>query len=283
MANTITLAKDFDASKISYSDVKVNDNGGKTVYVSYDKAPLILQTPQMSVPFGLQKWDNDNRIKYTLSLSFKGMDRRNALQSFYSVFETLDSKFVKDGFDNQQSWFKGKKLTSPEVVEALYTPLIQMAKDKNTGEPTDKYPPTFKVTVPSKDGNFICEVYDDKRNQLDLSGVETKGSNVTAIIQCMGLWMAGGKFGSSWKVLQMQVVPNQRLRSFAFVENPEDKVVEDDLDDDEPDAKEIMDSAVEKSDDDEVEEDNNVSDSEDELEKPVAKKAVKKVVMKRKT
>ena len=260
------------------------ENGGKVVYVSYDKAPLVLQTPEMAAPFGMSKWSNEGgRDKYTLDLSFKGMDRRAGVQSFFSVLETLDSKLVEDGFKNQQTWFKGKKMNSPEVVEALYTPLIKHAKDKNTGEVTDKYPPTFKMTVPSKDGKFICEVYDDKRNQLDLSTVDTKGARVTAIIQFMGLWMAGGKFGSSWRVLQMKIAPNQRISGYAFKENPEDKMVEEDLEDEPHDAKEIMDAAVEKSDDggDESADDSVVSDSEDELEK-VPVKPVKKVAIKRK-
>jgi hypothetical protein len=273
MANSITLAKDFDVSKITYSDVKVLDNGGKVIYVSYNKAPLILQTPEMSAPFGLQKWSNDNnRDKYTLDLSFKGLDQRSGLQSFYNVLNSLDKKLVEDGFTNQQSWFRGKKLPSKEVVEALYTPLIKYAKDKDTGEPTDKYPPTFKMNVPFKDDKFMCEVYDDKRNQADLSSMETKGSRVTAIMQCTGLWMAGGKFGSSWRVLQMKVVPNQKISGYAFQDNPEDKMKEEDIEDEQPDAHEVLESAI-KSDDDADEENEDdgeiVSDSEDELEKPV--------------
>jgi hypothetical protein len=288
MANTnsITLAKEFDSSKITYSDVKMLENGGKVVYVSYNKAPLVLQTPEMSAPFGMQNWNNDNRIKYTMDLSFKGMDRRVGVQTFYNVLETLDNKLVEDAFKNQATWFKGRKITSPEVASALYTPLIKHAKDKDTGEVTDKWPPTFKMTVPWKDNKFMCEVYDDKRNPLDLSAIDTKGARVTGIIQFMGLWMAGGKFGSSWRVLQMKIIPNQALRGYAFKENPEDKMAEEDLEEEPHDAKEIMDNADGKSDDDtqevEGEEEAVVSDSEDDLEPVVKKPAAKKVTIARK-
>jgi hypothetical protein len=288
MANTnsITLAKEFDASKITYSDVKMLENGGKVVYVSYNKAPLVLQTPEMSAPFGMQNWNNDNRIKYTMDLSFKGMDRRVGVQTFYNVLESLDNKLVEDAFKNQATWFKGRKITSPEVASALYTPLIKHAKDKDTGEVTDKWPPTFKMTVPWKDNKFMCEVYDDKRNPLDLSAIDTKGARVTGIIQFMGLWMAGGKFGSSWRVLQMKIVPNQALRGYAFKENPEDKMAEEDLEEEPHDAKEIMDNADGKSEDDnqevEGEEEAVVSDSDDDLEPVVKKPAAKKVTIARK-
>jgi hypothetical protein len=102
----------------------------------------------------------------------------------------------------------------------------------------------------------------------------------------MGLWMAGGKFGSSWRVLQMKIIPNQALRGYAFKENPEDKMAEEDLEEEPHDAKEIMDNADGKSDDDtqevEGEEEAVVSDSEDDLEPVVKKPAAKKVTIARK-
>jgi hypothetical protein len=281
--NSITLPKDFDVTKISYNDVRMLDNGGKVVYVSYNKAPLVFQTPEMTVPFGMKDWEGNK--KFVMDLSFKGKDSRASVQSFYDVLESLDNKLVEDGFGNQATWFKGKKLPSKEVVEALYTPLIKHAKDKTTGEFTDKFPATFKVNVPYKENRFTCEVYDDKRNIIDLDTVETKGSKVTAIIQFMGLWIAGGKFGSSWRVMQMKITPSATLRGYAFRDVPEEKI--EDIEETH-DAKDIMDNAV-KSDDEtaaeaEGEDDVVVTDSDDdELEVQVKKPAAaKKVVMKKK-
>lgn len=278
--NSITLAKDFDVSKISYNDVRSLDNGGKVVFVSYNKAPLVLQTPEMSAPFGLSKWAEDNRDdKYTLDLSFRGMESRPSLAAFYDVLDTLDKKLVADGFANQQTWFKGKKYNSVEVLEALYTPLVKLPKDKNTGEVTNKYPATFKIKVPFKDGKFTCEVFDNNRQLVDLNTIPTKGARVAAIIQFMGLWFAGGKFGSSWKVIQMKVSPNARITGYAFADDPNDKV-EDDLEDHAEgshDAKEVMDMRTTTKSDDGAAEDELVSDSDDELE------TKKKVVVKRKT
>lgn len=250
MSSTITLAKEFDINNVSFSDVRMLDNGGKVVYVSYNKAPLILQTPQMSAPFGMSKWDNEGKIntKYTIDLSFKAMEKNPNMQAFFNALEAMDAKLVEDGFKNQVSWFKGKKYGSKEIVEALYTPLIRHAKDKMTGEITDKYPPTFKLTVPFKDGRFTCEAFDDARDSIDLSAVELKGSKVTAIIQCMGLWFAGGKFGSTWRIVQMKVVPNAVIRGYAFKEIADDNVVEEDIDEHNGhgDPKEVMDLAVGK-------------------------------------
>jgi hypothetical protein len=211
MANmNITLCKEFNIKNITYSDVRMSDNGGKMVYLSYKKEPLILQTPPMKAPFGLSKWDNDGKNaapKFTLDLSFGGMDNTPNIQMFYDVCESLDKRLVEDGFNHQATWFKGKKYGSTEIVEALYTPVIKYAKDKETGERTDKYAPTIKVTVPFRDGNFDCLVFDEHRNPIDLKDVETKGGRVTALLRLSGIWFAGGKFGISWRVLQMKLVP----------------------------------------------------------------------------
>jgi hypothetical protein len=222
MAPNIVLARDFSIDRVTFSDMKVLDNGGKIVYVSYDRSPFFLQTPPMAVPFGLSKWDNDGKspAKYSIDLSFKGMDSSKPLSAFHSALSTLDDKLIETGFDKQQSWFKGKRYGSREIVEALYTPMVKYAKDKVTGERTDAYPPTVKVTVPHRDGSFTCDVFDANRNSADLVSIETKGSSITAIIQCTGIWFAGGKFGLSWRVVQMKVVPSSgKIRGFALKED----------------------------------------------------------------
>jgi hypothetical protein len=210
----------------------VLDNGGKIVYVSYSKAPLIVQTPAMAVPFGMSRWEGDNNngaVKYSIDLSFKDMDTNPSAKAFYKMLADLDARLVEHGFGNQQTWFKGKRYGSKEIVEALYTPMIKHAKDKTTGERTDDYPPTFKVTVPFKDNAFACDVFNSERELVDLNAIDTKGSKVTAIIQCTGVWFAGGKFGVSWKVVQMKVAPNKtKIVGYALV----------DLDDDDEDEEE---------------------------------------------
>lgn len=205
--NTVVRAKDFDASKVTFSDVKAfGTNGGKIVYVSYGRSPLILQTPAMRAPFGISKWENDGApAKFTLDMSFQGMESSKSLQAFYDALEKMDARMIDDGFDNQATWFRGKKYTSKDIVEALYTPIVKHARDRETGERTDRYAPTMKVNVPYKDGAFGCEVYDAKRNKIDLKNVETKGSSVTAIVQCTGVWFVGGKYGISFKAMQLKM------------------------------------------------------------------------------
>lgn len=277
----------FNMSGVHYGTPRTNDNGGKTIYMSFNKGPIVLQTPEMFAPFGKQKWENDKGVaKWTLDLSFKGMDTREQLKVFYDKMNELDEKLVDDGVANAFEWLK-KKGASRDVVKALYTKLVRHPVDKNTGEVTDKYPPTFKLTLPWKEGAFQCEVYDNNRKLVDLANLETKGARVTAIIQCLGIWVAAGKYGCTWKVLQMRVVPPQSIKGYAFKEIEEAVGDLDDEDDDDDD--DLVPEVKKMKVDDEDEDDDDVvasSDEEDddlEAKKPEVKPvAAKKMPLKKK-
>ena len=257
------LPKDFDIGKLKYGDVKPLDPAGmaKIVWISYENGPLVFQTPEMVAPFGVATWlKDDGKKKVDLTLSFKGKDNRlETLGKFYDNLLDMDSKIIAEAFDKSFLWLK-KKASSEEVVKALYTPIIKHPKDKETGEITTKWPSTFKASLPEKDGRPDFEVYTADRKRVDLSAVEMKGAKVTALIQCLGIWLAGGKFGVSWKILQMKVSPIKKIEGYSIRDDVEDKV-EDDDEEDVKNDEEIMDNAEIKSG-----EDCGIVESDDELE-----------------
>lgn len=290
---SIILPANLDVSSVTYSAPRTLDNGGRSIYMSLNRSPIVLQTPEMVAPYGISNWNDDGKgpDKYSLDLSFKGKEGRDNLNSFFEKMVALDKKLVCDGVDNSMTWLK-KKYNSVDVVEALYTSMVKYAKDKTTGEITDKYPPTFKLKIPYNNGKFQCEVYDTKRNTLNLRELidngSLKGAKVTAIVQCLGIWVAGGKYGCSWKVLQMRVALPQAIKGYAFKELEDDKADESDIEDEEDDVKptevlthateELSNLAVAVEDDDDL-----IESSDDELEAPVTvKKDVKKHVTKTK-
>ena len=235
--DSILLPSQIDLSKIKYGAVKVLPSGGKSIYVSHGGAPLMIQTPERRSPFGLSKWDKTEKgsdgvekdtYKYDLLLGFDGKESRENLNTFYEKLSELDTKLISDGMENSMSWL-GKKYTSTEVVTELYTPLIRHSRDKNTGEVTDKYPPTFKLTVPYRDGKFQCTVYGPDKSEIDLSNINLQGARVVAIVQCVGIWVVGKKYGCSWKVIQMKVTPRSNIPKFAIRDVEDDKAVEDDV------------------------------------------------------
>ena len=220
----ITLPAQLDVSKITYGTPKNLDNGGKIIPVYLKGQPMIVQIPAMIAPYGISKWDNDKGVvKVHLEVSFGDYHNNPTLKTIYDKMTELDNKFVADALENSIAWLK-TKYTKLDVVQVLYTRMVKFSKDKETGEISDKYPPTMKLQIPYKDGKYACEVYDQKCQRVNLEDVDTKRASVTAIVQCTGLWVAGMKFGITWKVIQMKVCPNNtKITGYSFIEDSDDE------------------------------------------------------------
>jgi hypothetical protein len=106
--------------------------------------------------------------------------------------------------------------------------MVKVPVDKE-GKPKP-YPPTTKIALKQKDGVFMTEFYNP--NETDSKGAPkryegvpveellVRGSRIRAIIRCTGIWIAGSKFGPSWKAEQVSIesLP-ERLRGFGFVDD----------------------------------------------------------------
>jgi hypothetical protein len=242
--NSIVYTSNFDITKVAFdTKMKSLDTGSKMKFMSYNKNPLIIQTPECYLPFGIGKtnMDDDPVSKYALDLSFRDMDSRPALKRFFDILKKMDDLIVSEAFNNQKDWFR-KTYPSKDVIEALYSPIVRYSKDRDTGEITDAYPPTFKMKLPRTDDRFLCDFYDYKENKLDgdeLLTMNTKGARAVTLVRCNGLWFAGGKFGCSWKAVQVLISPKVENRGCAIKLTPEDRIgqIDDDDDDDDNDEE----------------------------------------------
>ena len=217
--------RDFEISKMDYSEPKQLSNGGKAVYLNYDNKQLVVQTPQMSCPFGLNLFDGGDYPKYSIDMSFRGMEDTPKLREFHDMISAIDEQMIEDAVKNSMAWFKKRK-QSKEVVKALYSPLIKVSRDKETGEPDGKYPATFRVKLPYRDDKFTFEAFDDKKDKIASEDVEKwmgKGCQVRCLIRCTGLWFAGGKFGTTWRAEQVKVNPPKGLAGYSFVDDSDDE------------------------------------------------------------
>jgi len=195
VAKLVSAPADVDLAALTYGNPKKLDRGGKIVPIYYKGAPLLLQTPPLRAPFGMNAWtpEGGGPTKYSLNLSLApGGEEMQAL------LERMDAKLLQDGCASSAAWLNKTGMTE-EVARALYTPMV---KASTKGD----FPPTFKVTLPHSQGAFACEFYDAQRNRIELESIP-KRSVVTAICQCTGVWAMGGRFGCSWKVLQLRYVP----------------------------------------------------------------------------
>lgn len=234
----ILLPSDFNLNKISLSDPKGPDNKAKTVYVNYGGSKFIFQTPEMPMPFGLSKWDNEGKgpVKYSVDLSFKEKDSRKSVEKFFEMISALDELAVETAIKNKSAWFKGKKYTD-EMIPTLYTPSIKYAKDKKTKEITYDFPATFKTVLPYNDQEktITTRIYDTKKNPINIFTLDnTKGARSTLIVQCAGIWISTTGFGLSWKAIQMRIVPPTTIKEYAFAPTEDDNLAEEsDVDEEE--------------------------------------------------
>jgi hypothetical protein len=233
VANEIILPKNFDISRLSYGVPKQQTTGCKTIFLNYSGKQLYMQTPEMKAPFGISVWPSDNGgpDKHVIELSFEGRELRESVEQFFQSTQAIDKRLLQDAMDNSQTWFK-KKYPSIDVVEALYTPTVKYSKDRETGEINTRYAPTFKMSLPLKDGKFQFPCYGAHRSEIDLHEViqsgHSKGARVQAIVQLSAVWIVGTKFGLMWKVRQLKISEPVRLAGYAFQPTEEDVPDEDD-------------------------------------------------------
>lgn len=236
----IIKASELNVDDITYSSLKVLDNGAKLIWIANKGAPLIMQLPKMSAPFGVSRWADDKTEKYSLDLSFKGRETDENIQKAYDMFMALDKKIIRDAMENSPAWFK-KKIASIDVMEALYHPIVRQPKD-------DKYAPTIKLPLAYADNAFKCLAFDASKKVVNLADVNLKGAEVVSIVQCTGIWIAGGGAGCSWKVNQLKVFPKPSLNTYAFQDDDDDAVA----DADDADAVGERSTGAQGSDDDDL-------------------------------
>jgi hypothetical protein len=132
------------------------------------------------------------------------------------TMNAMDEFMVSEGVKNSKSWFKAD--LSRDVVKAFYTPLVKYSKDKDGN--VLSYPPNIKVKLPKNNGEFEAKFYDVNGTPYKGVPVEdllVKGVQVTAIMECTGVWFAGSKYGLTWKAKQIAIhkLP-ERIGDFAF-------------------------------------------------------------------
>jgi len=189
----------------------------------------------MSSPFGLNSFQSQNGVEYSVDLSFRGADNRPELQEFKKVLEQMDALMIEEGVKNSKAWFKAD--LNKEVIKAFYTPSLKYSKDKEGN--VLSYPPNIKVKLPKRNGEWDTKFYD--LNGTPYKGVPVedlivKGTQITAIIECGGVWFAGSKFGLTWRAKQIAIhkLP-EKMGDFAFkglASAPAAEEEEEEVDDD---------------------------------------------------
>lgn len=254
--STPILPKNINTANFKYSEVKTLTSGAKSVYINYGTGKLRIQTPVMYLPYGVNEGgfeDKNAKIdprkgekkdkKYDLTLSFKGHEENPKIESFLTKLKEIESKVIDDAFENRQPWFKDDYDGQKIIVTKMFSPIIKVDKDKNTGKVVGKYPPTirFKLPYDNENDRFNFNSYNMNGEVIDLADIlaKLKGGKAQLIVELNSIWFAGGKFGCTWKLITGKF---QRSISndIAFIEDSDTEKVDDKAEDDE-DEEEVAD------------------------------------------
>lgn len=253
------LPKSIDVSKLKYSEVKTLQSGARTIYINYGTGKLRVQTPVMSLPYGLGEGYEESQAakagtpiskapadkKYDLTLSFKGIEENEKIKIFHDKLKEVEQKIIDDAFTNRSEWFKDDFDGNKMFVAKLFNPIIKIDKDPKTGKALGKYPPTLKVKVPydGKVSKFLFDSYDMENNEIEFENImsKLKSGKAQLIIELSGIWLAGGKYGCTWKIVsgKYQVFQNTKV---AFLEDSdtEKAVAEAEEENDDEDENDIV-------------------------------------------
>ena len=307
----VTKASAINLSNIKFSDPrKVGNNGVHVVYVNYGGGinPLYVQSPKVDIKWNPTYYaDNEEQGKYTVEIALPGVGSDDQITPFHNKMAEFDQFMLDTAYENRAAWFKNGKKLSRDTIETVYTPMIKVSVDSETGEPDGKWPPSFKFKIKKTNSKFTCNVFDSAKNQLnidnkesddfvDLETILVKGNTVNLILKCVSVWLINGKFGVTWQAEQMMVTtkPSVSLNGCAFVDDDDDAVPSNDVvsnvvadsDDEYTEANDGKEpNKVEDSDDDDSDDDSDDDDVEEEPApepepEPVKKKKVVRRVKK---
>jgi hypothetical protein len=247
MSSSVVYPSSFNSKNITISAPRQLQSGAKQAYLNYGGERLVMQTAvAMSVPFGLNVADKYGPAEYSVEVSFRQSEQRPEIKEFMDVIAQIDEQMLVEGVKNSKSWFKGD--LGRDVVKAFYTPSLKYSKDKEGN--VLNYPPNLKLKLRKVNNDFETKFYDINGNPYKGIPVEdllVKGVQVTAIIECAGVWFAGSKFGLTWRAKQIAIhkLP-EKIGDFAFkgLGSAKAVAVEDEDDDEAADDNEVDDDAA---------------------------------------
>jgi hypothetical protein len=201
MENIIRNPESLNVESFEFTKPKTNQSGGQSVFVNINGNKVRFQTPVLRMPFGVNDTNNRKSIDFSISD-----------QNFEEFVKSVDNAIVQSAVNNSAVWFK-RQLTEG-VVSELY---------KKSMKPSEKYPPLMRMKLPTVDNEFTGEIYDSNKNELSMKSLQ-KGSRVQLIAEIAGIYFVAKEFGISWKIVQIKVMPQNRLTGFAFIDDSNEDV-----------------------------------------------------------
>ena len=245
--NSINLAKHVDIDALTFEGPLANNYGGKYAKVLHKGSWLLIQTPKILCPFGINVYeDTDKKTgevlkkSYSLDVSFNGYmpiddgdeASKPKVKELYDLVTGMENKLIKHATENSFTWVDDEDASEP-VCKALLRTCVKWSKDKETGRPNKKYAPRIKLNLPVwEDGMGFKAFLDSPENAItdidELLKVASGKCDIVAIVKCDKVTFNGGKYGYKWNVQQLKVYSSSNSMSgYSFIEESDDEDGED--------------------------------------------------------
>ena len=217
------LAAEFDASNVSFGELKTLQSGAKSVALNYAGRPLVMQVSNLDVPYGLNAEDKYGPVKYSVNLSLRDFEGNPKVKAVFEALDGLDNRVMAECVE--RNWLKKPGMTQQILKQMkLYKPTVKFSEDENGNR--KPYPPTVKVALRKKNDKFETVFYDTDKKEIKDVPIEdliVRRMTATVLIECTGVWISSVGCGLSWKAKQFKVVskPDGVGRGYGFVDEDE--------------------------------------------------------------
>ena len=192
-------AADFDPSLLRFGEIrKYATTNQPYVPVLYQNAVLLLETPTLTMPFGVGTFIPEGGEAKSgdknIDLSFN--DDREEVQSFKRKMEAVDGLVLEAMEPRSEALFNKRK--TKEVLDDNHYKIVKMAKKAEYGS-------SMKVKWPKLDEpSFWCPAPGGGFKECDESYCKP-GSTGRIIMELRPIYTVNGKFGVKWTIVQALV------------------------------------------------------------------------------
>jgi hypothetical protein len=222
--NAIISQSNLDVSKISFSDIRLNKAGGKSIQIKFNNVPLQIKLDKTTYFQGVKVTDTPNGTAYSMKLGLRGCDPNakeragadvGSIGTLYNFLLDLQEKVIQEGVKNSKKWFGKDRSESlvRETMKLFLAPSVELINGDWVS--SGKYPPALKMKVPVYDGKVAMDVVDSmgKPVEVDTENLKTVfPPRVDAsIVVAPSIYVTGTGFGVTWRVSFARVSPPQRM------------------------------------------------------------------------
>ena len=202
--------KDIQLTDMVYEEPKKIKNVSFMSLISYNKNPIIIQTPRLNC-YSLIKTDTRCAIDLEFDKTHK---------EFFDFINNIDDISISKIQENSKQWFSQE--FPLDVVEEFYKTPVKMARNKR--------PPSLKIRIPFSKGEPSCSVYNTENELIHFSDIK-EDSKLIVVLKLYGLKFLKQQVIIEWIPLQIKTLQKVNIKKMKYMIN-DNLLTEDDMNQD---------------------------------------------------